>query len=63
MWCDTMLISILVIFIQVEVNTVDQYQGRDKNVIIVSFVKSSVAKDGHVSIVNMHCYWIIQIYL
>ena len=48
------------IFIQVEVNTVDQYQGRDKHVIIVSFVKSSVAKDGHVSIVNVYCYWIIQ---
>ena len=25
----------------VEVNTVDQYQGRDKSVIIISFVRSS----------------------
>lgn len=25
----------------VEVNTVDQYQGRDKSVVIISFVKSS----------------------
>jgi len=28
----------------VEVNTVDQYQGRDKNVIIISFVMSSSDK-------------------
>lgn len=29
---------------EVEVNTVDQYQGRDKSVIIVSFVRTSVSK-------------------
>ena len=26
---------------KVEVNTVDQYQGRDKSVIVISFVRSS----------------------
>ena len=42
---------------QVEINTVDQYQGRDKAMIIVSFVKgsssdgpvSSMTKQGHIS--------------
>lgn len=29
-------------FSPVEVNTVDKYQGRDKSVIIVSFVRSSL---------------------
>lgn len=29
-------------FSSVEVNTVDKYQGRDKSVIIVSFVRSSL---------------------
>ena len=29
---------------QVEVNTIDQYQGRDKAVIILSFVRSSTQK-------------------
>lgn len=31
----------------VEVNTVDKYQGRDKSIILVSFVRSN--KDGTVS--------------
>ena len=29
---------------KVEVNTVDQYQGRDKDVILISFVKSKDSK-------------------
>lgn len=33
---------------EVEVNTVDQYQGRDKDVIIISFVMSSNEKTGKV---------------
>ncbi len=37
---------------KVEVNTVDQYQGRDKPLIIVSFVKSS--REGHVSYALFH---------
>lgn len=35
---------------RVEVNTVDQYQGRDKNIIIISFVMSSTTNTGKVSI-------------
>ena len=34
---------------QVEVNTVDQYQGRDKDVIVMSFVKQG-AHDMQVSV-------------
>jgi DNA replication ATP-dependent helicase Dna2 len=34
---------------EVEVNTVDQYQGRDKDVIIISFVMSSTGTTGKVS--------------
>lgn len=33
---------------KVEVNTVDKYQGRDKSVIMVSFVRNN--SDGNVSI-------------
>lgn len=35
-------------FIGVEVNTVDRYQGRDKSLIVLSFVRST-AEDGTVS--------------
>ena len=38
----------------VEVNTVDKYQGRDKSIILVSFVRSN--KDGPVSSLYMYIY-------
>ena len=31
----------------VEVNTIDQYQGRDKDLIIMSFVKSQIFQSDH----------------
>ena len=34
---------------EVEINTVDKYQGRDKEVIIVSFTHSQTGQDLHVS--------------
>ena len=36
---------------KVEVNTVDQYQGRDKSVIIISFVRSSEDQENMVQFV------------
>lgn len=36
------------VFTGVEVNTVDRYQGRDKSLIVLSFVRST-AEDGNVS--------------
>lgn len=36
-------------FIGVEVNTVDRYQGRDKSLIVLSFVRST-AEEGNVSV-------------
>lgn len=39
-------------FIGVEVNTVDRYQGRDKSLIVLSFVRST-AEDGTVSLLSV----------
>ena len=39
---------------EVEVNTVDRYQGRDKDCVIISFVKSN--PKNHVSISDKMCY-------
>ena len=36
----------------IEVNTVDKYQGRDKEVIIVSFTHTQRGQDSHVSQLN-----------
>ena len=36
----------------IEVNTVDKYQGRDKEVIIVSFTHSQKGTDSHVGIMD-----------
>lgn len=41
---------------KVEVNTVDQYQGRDKSVIVISFVRSSDDQENLVSF----CFAIFQ---
>lgn len=39
--------------LQIEVNTVDQYQGREKNVIIVSFTKSLMSENDNLSEVSL----------
>lgn len=43
---------------ELEVNTVDQYQGRDKDVIIYSCTKNNVVKVNSLSIV---CYFYINL--
>ena len=46
----------------VEVNTIDQYQGRDKDLIIMSFVKSQIFQSDHkVSLVYPSLLWYFEI--